>query len=216
MSDLQNLQRQLGFAGSDEAVRRYQRAFAEWFAPGARVLDVGCGPGVFLGCLREAGRKGVGVDASAGELALARAAGHEVEEGDALAYLRAHPGEFDGVFCAHLVEHLPPSAAVELVVLMHSAVRPGGRVVVITPDVRDLEVWTERFWLDLTHVRPYPLPLLRRLFEFSGLRVIRSGNDPNSARGASLRSLPARWFRWLRFGELGYRGDAYVVGERTK
>ena len=215
MSGQQALQRRLGFAGDDTAVRRYQAHYVEVFPPGARVLDVGCGEGVFLDLLRSAGRNGVGVDASADDLAPARARGLEVVQDDGIAYLERSPAAFDGVFCAHVIEHLQPEAAVRLITAAHRAIRPGGRLVLITPEIRDLEVLTERFWLDLTHVRPYPERLLIQLCAKHGFEVERSGNDPRSARGDSLPARVRRFFRSLRFGAHGYRGDVFVIARRT-
>jgi len=212
--DLQAFQSRLGFAGCESAVRHYQRRYVEWFLAGGRVLDVGCGEGVFLAMLRDAGHSGIGVDRSPTDLAKARARGLEVVEQDALQFLGGQLQAFDGIFCAHLIEHLPPAVAVELVQKFHEALRPGGRLVLLTPDVRDLEVLSERFWLDLTHVRPYPLPLLVRMLEVVGFTVLERGNDPRSGRGNAWRSLPLRWWRALRFGNLGYRGDAYVIAQR--
>jgi SAM-dependent methyltransferase len=215
MTDLQAIQRRLGFAGNDEAVRRYQRHYVDVFAPGARVLDVGCGGGVFLEALRASGRHGVGVDGSEEELAAARARGLDVVSADGLDYLGATPAEsFGGVFCAHLIEHLSPEGATRLIEGIHRVLAPGGRVVLITPDVRDLEVWTERFWLDLTHVRPYPARLLVGLLQVLGFRVIRSGNDPRSGRGSGPRVWLPGWWRALRLGELGWRGDTFVIAEK--
>jgi SAM-dependent methyltransferase len=212
--DLQELQLRMGFAGVEASVRAYQRRYVEVFAPGARVLDVGCGEGVFLALLKDAGRVGIGVDRSPADIARARARGLEVVEQDALAFIAEHRESFDGVFCAHLIEHLTPSDAVELIEGFRAALKPGGRLVLITPEVRDLEVLTERFWLDLTHVRPYPQALLNALLPALGFDVIESGNDPASARGRSWRSLPKRLWRALRFGDHGYRGDVYVVAAR--
>lgn len=215
MTDLQAIQRRMGFAGDDRAVRRYQWHYAGEFAPGARVLDIGCGGGVFLDALRESGRRGVGVDGSAEEIAPALARGLEVTCADALGYLQEAPAaSFGGVFCAHLIEHLPPATAVGMLENVHRVLEPGGRVVLITPDPLDLEVWTERFWLDLTHVRPYPRKLLVGLLGALGFRVIRSGNDPNSGRGSGPRVwLPGLW-RALRLGEHGWCGDTFVIAEK--
>ena len=214
MSDLQALQRRLGFAGDASAVRPYQGAYVDLFPRGARVLDLGCGAGVFLDLLRDAGRNGIGVDSSAADLAPARARGLEVVEADAIAYLE-RARDFDGIFCAHVIEHLPPAAAVRLIEGAHRALKPGGRLVLITPEIRDLEVLTERFWLDLTHVRPYPEKLLVQLCTALGFVVERSGNDPRSARGDSPPARVRRFLRFLRLGSHGYRGDVFVVARRA-
>lgn len=216
MRDLQGLQRSLGFAGDTAAVTRYQRPYVDRFPAGGRVLDVGCGEGIFLQLLRDGGRTGVGVDRSPEDVALARAKGLEVVEEDALAYLAGQREEFDGIFCAHVIEHLVPADAVRLIEGARAALRPGGRLVLITPDTLDLETLTERFWLDLTHVRPYPLPLLVALVKALGFELLDQGNDPRSARSRTLRNTPRRFLRWLRFGPHAYRGDAFVFAARPR
>jgi SAM-dependent methyltransferase len=215
VSELQAIQRRLGFAGRAEDVRRYQAGYISVFPAGGRVLDLGCGEGVFLDLLRESGRHGVGVDSSADDLAPARARGLEVVQDDVIGFLDRSPGTFDGVFCAHVIEHLPAEAAVRLLAGVHRVLRPGGALVLITPEIRDLEVLTERFWLDLTHVRPYPELLLVRLLTTLGFVVERSGNDPRSARGDSPPARARGFLRFLRFGSHGYRGDVFVIARRS-
>jgi 2-polyprenyl-3-methyl-5-hydroxy-6-metoxy-1,4-benzoquinol methylase len=215
MTDLQRLQRRLGFAGDREAVALYQNHYASWFPAKGRVLDVGCGEGVFLEHLRANGYRAIGVDSSADDVAAARARGLEVVQDDALAFLARSRGAFEGIFCAHVIEHLPTDGAVSLIEHVREALTPGGRAIVITPDPLDLEVITERFWLDLTHVRPYPEALLVSLFRELGFRVLAHGNDPRSARRASWKNWPIHLYQRLRFGRHAFRGDVFVVAERT-
>ena len=212
--DLQALQRRLNVAGNDDAVRHYQAPYAAEFRPGGRVLDIGCGPGVFLEALRATGRHAVGVDASPDDVAEARRRGHEVIQADAIAHLETTDERYDGIFCAHLVEHLPAEAAVRLVQGAHRSLLPGGKLVVLTPDVRDLEVMTERFWLDLTHVRPYPAVLLAGICRESGFDVLRAGNDMRSGRFGSWKGHVHAFLRSLRLGEYTYRGDTVVIAAR--
>jgi len=215
MTDLQRLQRRFGFAGNREDVAHYQRHYAEWFPARGRVLDIGCGEGVFLEHLRANGHAATGVDSSADDVAAAHARGLEVIQDDALAFLARSPNSFEGIFCAHVIEHMPPEVAVLLIERMRDALTAGGRAIVITPDPLDLEVITERFWLDLTHVRPYPEVLLVAMFRELGFRVLAHGNDPRSARRANWKNWPRHLYQRLRFGRHGFRGDVFVVAERT-
>ncbi len=68
-----------------------------------------------------------GIDTDAGMVATCREAGLDVEQADALAYLgRQLPdGTLGGIFCAQVIEHLPPEALVALVRLAHA--RSSGR-----------------------------------------------------------------------------------------
>ena len=77
----------------------YQRydyeVIASWIQPGERVLDLGCGHGTLTEKLVAAGASVLGVDASAEQVAAARARGldAQVADGHALAF----DGEFDAV-----------------------------------------------------------------------------------------------------------------------
>jgi len=168
---------------------RLQRRYAEWFrAAGARtVLDVGCGRGLFLDLLRQAGIGASGIDGNPDAVAECTSREHlDVECVDALEGLErlvADGRRFDGVFCSHVIEHMPGPDAVRLVSLCARVLTPGGRLLLITPNPANLKVWTNVFWLDPTHVRPYPRRMLAALMEEVGLRVVRSFADPHTRSG---------------------------------
>lgn len=81
----------------------------------------------------------------------------------------------------------------ELFAGLAAALAPGGRAVLVTPDPTNLVVITEVFWLDPTHVRPWPRPLLEALGRAAGLTVVESYGDPaTTPRRPPLRRLLAR------------------------
>jgi SAM-dependent methyltransferase len=93
--------------------------------PGERILDLGCGDGPLTRKIAELGIQVVGVDASADQIAAARARGLDarVVDGQALTFDR----EFDAVFSnAALHWMLDPDAAIDGV---WRALKPGGRFV---------------------------------------------------------------------------------------
>ena len=102
---------------------------------GARVLDVGCGPGFYCLELSEiVGSSGsvVGVDSSSAmlELARARCGGRDnvgLLEGEAIA-LPVESGSFDRAVCVQVLEYVADVDAV--LSELHRALRPGGRAVV--------------------------------------------------------------------------------------
>ena len=103
---------------------------------GAKVVDVGCGGGLFSESLAAHGAKVLGIDASEDSLAAARmhleASGLDVEyrATTAEALARSDPGRFDLVACMELIEHVPDGAA--LVGACARLARPGGTVVFST------------------------------------------------------------------------------------
>lgn len=103
--------------------------------PPLRLLDLGCGDGALL---NEAARRGlgsgVGVDRSPEQVARARAAGVDVHEGDAVAFLAAHRGAWDVITCVDLLEHLDHDAVLTVAHGVAAALRPGGEWVVQVPN----------------------------------------------------------------------------------
>lgn len=159
------------FGSSEAVVRRIQRRFVKFFKNASPVLDIGCGRGVFLKILSEAGIAGIGLDHSDEAIAFCRTKGFEVHQQDAHAYLAKSKQRFGGIFCSHVIEHFAYADALELIRLCSIALRPGGVLLLVTPNPLDLAVMAEIFWLDPTHVRPYPTQLLASMAESCGLRV---------------------------------------------
>ncbi len=134
-----------------------------------RTLDVGCGIGRNLAHL---GPDGVGVDHNAASIALARQRGltaYTVEE--FFASPHAAPGGFDALLVAHVVEHMPEPEAREVVGMYLPCLRPGGRVLFITPQEKG-------YASDPTHVRFCGFPQVRALAGDLGLSVERQWSFP--------------------------------------
>jgi SAM-dependent methyltransferase len=101
------------------------------FGAGARILDVGCGPGFASLDLEQLGCVVVGVDESPGFVRAARAAGlRDVRSGDVQRLAEPLAGEaaFDGAWARWVLCFVPDPEAV--VAGVAAALRPGGRFVV--------------------------------------------------------------------------------------
>ncbi len=132
-------------------------------------LDVGCGIGRNL---RHLDGNGVGVDHNPTSVAEARAAGlyaYTPEEFRASGY--AEPGRFDSMLLAHVLEHLSEDESRDLVAGYLPYLRPGGRVVFITPQERG-------YASDGTHVRFVGFAEASAQAEALGLRVTRAYSFP--------------------------------------
>jgi 2-polyprenyl-3-methyl-5-hydroxy-6-metoxy-1,4-benzoquinol methylase len=106
-------------------------------------LDLGCGTGRNLAHL---GGNGVGIDHNEHSVAAARVRGLEVYTNDEFTRsAHARPGRFDALLVAHVLEHMPFSAASALVGAHLAYLRPGARIVMITPQEAG-------FASDATHV----------------------------------------------------------------
>jgi len=158
-------------------------------APGARVLDVGCGRGVVLGPLADRGFEvhGVEISAEATRGADSRA---EIRIAPHLADARYEDHFFDTVIIWHVLEHLhDPRGVLEEI---HRILRPGGKLIVAVPNLSSLQArWTGPAW--------FHLDLPRHLYHFS-LRSLetlieRTGFEVESAHHFSLRQNPFGWIQ---------------------
>jgi SAM-dependent methyltransferase len=202
------------FGGNPKVTTRYQKKYVSYFKKGGLVLDVGCGEGVFLQLLQDSGVNGVGIDSSDEMIQICIQNGLRAEKGDIIRFLDSKHEEFDGIFCSHVIEHFSAEKVIALITSAYKALKTDGILIVITPNFRDLEVISELFWLDITHVRPYPLPLLRELFKFQGFEIVSCGDDKDCGVRLGKRNAMRYFINKIRFGAFYGRGDSFIIGRK--
>lgn len=152
-------------------LRLQTRMLAGAVPPGSRVLDIGCGEGLLVELLQEAGLQVVGVEPSRTASERARAAGLEVVTG----YF-PHPdvpGPFAAVNVSHVMEHLPDPHGFLAAV---AAVAAGGVVLFSQTNYRGLlpRIIGRRWyaWVPGEHFWHFTPRGLRRMLEGRGWRVL--------------------------------------------
>ncbi len=171
------------------------------------VLDLGSGRGEWLEVLAEHGYNGRGVDSNRGMLEASEARGHEVVEADALEYLRAQPGgSFAAITSMHMVEHMPHPVVIQLLDEALRSLRPGGLLILETPNPENVLVGSCMFYMDPTHLHPIPPQLLQWTVQARGFEQVmierltehRGSPDlvpvPDSASGAAQINQMIAWF----------------------
>ncbi|WP_217651737.1 class I SAM-dependent methyltransferase [Mangrovactinospora gilvigrisea] len=158
---------------------------------GIRVLDIGCGIGRNLAVC---GAGSVGVDHNPSSVAAARARGLVAFTADELIG-RGGVGRFDALLCAHVLEHLTETDGTALLASYLPMVRPGGLVVLITPQEAG-------FASDPTHIRFVDADALRAIASRAGLEELHNYSFP----------LPRRTGRVFRYNEFVYAGTVPGVG----
>jgi 2-polyprenyl-3-methyl-5-hydroxy-6-metoxy-1,4-benzoquinol methylase len=193
------------FRGSEQYVADSQRFYLPYFAGRRRVLDIGCGRGEFLSLLKEAGVPAKGIETSAESVEVCRSRGLDAEQADLFVWLAAQPdGALDGIFCSQVVEHLPVERLPEMVRLCATRLATGGVLVIETPNPECLAIFATHFYLDPTHTRPAPHPLLAFYMEESGMgRIEVHRRAPAIESMPEVGSLPEE-FRNRFFGGLDY------------
>jgi len=162
--------------------RHFMRMFLDDLPPG-RVFDVGCGDGQFLNHVSRLGWKAAGVDFDAAAIEAGRSKyGLDLKVGD-FQTCPVEESAFDAVTMSHVIEHVPdPVACLKKCGRM---LKPGGRLVVSTPNVRSLG--HQRFkhsWRGLEqprHLHIFSPGLLGECARRAGLEVVRTGSTAVNA-----------------------------------
>lgn len=208
------------FRGTEELILARQAVHADRFVEvGGPVVDLGCGRGEMLELLRERGIEAIGVDAAAEMVALCESKGLHAEHGDLFAWLAARPsGSLGGILCSHVVEHLWPADHLRFARLCAAALRPGGLLIVETPNPKSLIAGAVNFSCDPTHLRPVFPETLQFMLEAAGFENVEIeylSPVPASDRATPVTDVPEGLERaFEQLNESIARLDALVFGDR--
>lgn len=175
-SDLADLAFRVAHAFESPAHARRQsyEPISKLIQANERVLDIGCGDGTFLDLVRARGARGIGVDLDPARVEECRRKGLEaycvrVQEIDSVV-----KEKLDFVSMIHIIEHIVPAEALEILGAVTRSLSDDGRIFLVTPNISHPGVQTN-FWLDITHTRPYPEALLVTMMATLGFPYFQSG-----------------------------------------
>jgi 2-polyprenyl-3-methyl-5-hydroxy-6-metoxy-1,4-benzoquinol methylase len=182
-------------AGADHWGQAYDTYLRGWLPANAeaRIADIACGNGYLLRFFLKRGYRHVqGVDISAEQLAVARQICEHVQLQNGTEFMLKHPATFDLITALDLIEHLTKDELLKFLRAAHGALRPGGRLVLQTPNCASPQGIAVRH-ADFTHeigLTPNSLAWLLRL----------TGYENHEAReqGPVCRGLKSsvRWLLW--------------------
>ncbi|KUY58368.1 class I SAM-dependent methyltransferase [Burkholderia sp. RF2-non_BP3] len=161
-----------------KSIRRQYLPFVEPLAsiyPGGCTFDLGCGRGEWLELMSEQGLTPFGVDLDAGMLQACEERGLPATQGDAVAYLKTLESDSQVVVSAfHVVEHITFEQLQTVVSEALRVLRPGGLLILETPNPENIAVATNNFHLDPTHQKPIPSLLLSFVVEHGGFETVKT------------------------------------------
>jgi len=166
--------------GSRELIRARQEVYLDFLRPLAvavenpQAIDLGCGRGEFLEILLAAGFCARGVDLDEGMLEDCVRLGLPAEKNEAVAFLSQVPSNSQAVVSAfHVVEHIAFEQLRMLVAEAHRVLVPGGIMILETPNPENIRVGHYGFFMDPTHQKPIPPPLLSFVAEHQGFHRVK-------------------------------------------
>lgn len=144
-----------GLRGSGAGVREAIAPYVELAAAHQPLFDAGCGRGELLLACREAGLECSGCDTNERSVADLRVQGLDV----ALApipecFAGIAGGALGSIAAMHVVEHLPVDVLFALFREGARTLRPGGLLMIETPNAESILVTASQFWRDPTHLAP--------------------------------------------------------------
>jgi len=168
------------FRGRREDIKQLLRFYLPFLKEAGittNILDVGCGRGEWLEVLKEAGLSGRGIDFNRVMIEQCSGLGLDAFEGEALAYLQQQEDQsLNCITAFHFVEHQPLNALVQFLDETARTLKPGGLLILETPNPENVLVGSCNFYLDPTHRNPIPIPTMQFLLEckgFSRLQILR-------------------------------------------
>lgn len=169
------------FTGPEWWMKDFHSKHVDYFKGCEKVLDLGAGRGFFLQCLREQKIKGLGIESHEASVLEGKGKGLEFVTQDIFSFFESEEGQklagtCDGVYCAHVLEHLEPEEVFKLFKAVKEYCAPGVRCRFITNNPADISVLGHVFWGDLTHKRLYPGILLEAMAKSQGFFETRSEN----------------------------------------
>ena len=157
------------FRGSEEEIKKRVERYLQYFLPGQRVLDLGCGHGEWLQVLTGFGVRAKGVDMNRGCVEICQVKQLDAEQSDMFAYLeKQEDASLDGITALQVIEHITPGQLGYLLQLCRQKLRTGGVLILETPNPAVVYTILYNFYVDPTHIRPVDPRWLKYLVETSG------------------------------------------------
>lgn len=157
----------------------YKKTYIDVYFPqnkAIKILDLGCGPGLFLEACKRSGYNnyegveliGGLIDYAENELGLSN-----IKRADIFQYLTSQPeGKYDVISAFNITEHIKKEKVRELLGLVSSRLKSGGVFLLEVPN-GDSPIGMHIFYSDITHEFAYTKSLITRLLELSGLDNIK-------------------------------------------
>ena len=163
----------------NRSVFKHNKPYFNWLIkklaiePKMKILDFGCGNGVLLYFLKNAGYFNIkGVDISEEQIAVARSLNlEEVQMCDGIEFLKSTDESFDYIFLFDVLEHFSKLDSAEVLELVHSSLKESGKLILHVPNAEGVFGMSIRFG-DLTHEECFTKSSISQLLKTCGFSSI--------------------------------------------
>jgi len=140
----------------------------------APMIDIGCGRGEWIGLLQKQGYKATGIDLNRENVSTCIDKGLPAQAGDGLEWLRRTKSQSLGLISSfHVIEHLSLSQVNSMLVEALRCLKPGGIIILETPNPENLITAAHRFYTDPSHKNPVPPDLTAFLLKHRGFTQVK-------------------------------------------
>lgn len=138
------------------------------------ILDIGCGTGLALGFLRDAGYQNIqGIDTDAGQVKVAQENQLPVfHVKDSISYLNGRKQEAQCVLCLDVLEHVAKKNQIDFLRSIFQALKPNGRLILTVPNANSAIASRWRY-NDWTHEASFTEHSLDFVLFHAGFKKIR-------------------------------------------
>jgi len=160
-------------------ITHIRKKYLKCFSKDSKILDIGCGDGIFIKFLKAQGYSAIGVDTNASCIKKGKERNIPVFQEDAISFLQLNHKSFDGIICSHLIEHIPHDQLNLIINSCYEAMSENGILLIITPNINNLG-GSANFWNDPTHIRPFTLGSIKKLLLKYRFKIMHIGYDKDT------------------------------------
>ncbi len=163
----------------------------------SRILELGCGNGALLFCLKEMGYKNIfGVDISQEQIEIANRNGLEnILRNDIVSYLNESDEKYNVIIMMDVLEHIEKEDLLELLDNVYKHLNQEGSLIIHVPNGEGVFGMRIRYG-DYTHTTCFTLKSIKQVLKASGYKEIQCFEEPPVVHG--LKSL-IRYIVWSIF-----------------
>lgn len=190
--------------GPDKFSVKKQKKFSE-MTKNKEVLELGGGAGEFVSLCKPVAKSIISIDRNP--------KGEGVIKWDIIKFLKKNRKKFDVIYARHIIEHFEPEDVMLIFKNCYKSLNTQGILILIFPNLKNINVSTYDFWNDMTHKRPYTTSVLIEQIEKTGFTIINNGADNDSWDNSLLKNT-VRWLRSLITGIPYEAPDCYIIAQK--